>query len=317
MTLKVPAPQTPDTPALVGVSGGRDSVALLHALVECGWRNLIACHLDHSLRESSAEDARFVSDLGARFGVAVEIAREDVLARSQQRQQSVETAAREARYEFFARVAQERGASLLFLAHHADDQAETFLFRLLRGSGMSGLQAMQAEVSREVNGVQLRIVRPLLSVWRDEIDSYIAEHALPFREDSSNTDPRFTRNRLRHEIIPALEASFGRNVRRALWRAAEISEAENQFFTSLPELSQPMAEELNVAEVRAKPLAIQRRLLHRWLRKRGVRDVSFDDVENVRLLLEGGSPAKINLAGGVHARRQAGRLFLVFPDTAA
>ncbi|MHA3772329.1 tRNA lysidine(34) synthetase TilS [Verrucomicrobiota bacterium sgz303538] len=316
MTLKVPAPQAPDAPALVAVSGGRDSVALLHALVERGWRNLIACHLDHALRESSAEDARFVAELGARFGVAVEIAHQDVLARSQQRQQSVETAAREARYEFFARVAQERGASLLFLAHHADDQAETFLFRLLRGSGISGLQAMQAEVSREVNGMQLRIVRPLLSVWRNEIDSYIAKHSLPFREDLSNTDPRFTRNRLRHEIIPALEASFGRNVRRALWRAAEISEAENQFFTSLPELNQPAPTELSVAEVRAKPLAIQRRLIHRWLRELGVRDVSFDDVENVRLLLEGGSPAKINLAGGVHARRRAGRLFLVFPDTA-
>lgn len=311
--LPVPTP-SPNLPALVGVSGGRDSVALLHALVQNGWRDLTVCHLDHGLREESAGDARFVAELAARFGVDVVLAREDVATRAKATRQSVETAARAARYEFFARIARERNTPLLFLAHHADDQAETFLLRLLRGSGVSGLQGMRAETPRTVDGVKLRIHRPLLSVWRNEIEQYIAKHALHFREDASNVDTRYTRNRLRHEIIPSLEASFGRDIRRALWRTAQILGAENEFFAALPELSLATEPELKVAEVRAMAVAIQRRLLHRWLAERGVRDISFEDVENVRELLAGGHPAKINLAGGAHARRRAGRLFVEFPS---
>lgn len=311
--LPIPAP-APNLSALVGVSGGRDSVALLHALVQGGWRDLTVCHLDHGLREESAEDARFVAELAERFGMDVALAREDVAARAKATRQSVETAARAARYEFFARIARERNTPLLFLAHHADDQAETFLLRLLRGSGVSGLQAMRTETSRIVNGFELQIRRPLLSVWRSEIDQYIAEHSLPFREDASNIDTRYTRNRLRHEIIPSLEAAFGRDVRRALWRTAQILEAENEFFASLPELAHATEPELKVVEVRAMPLAIQRRLIHRWLLEQDVRDVSFEDVENVRALLSGGHPAKINLAGGAHARRRAGLLFIEFPS---
>ncbi len=309
----IPVPP-PSIPALIGVSGGRDSVALLHALVHAGWRELTICHLDHGLREESAEDARFVTELAARFNLPIALTREDVGARAKTSRQSIETAAREARYEFFARIAQERHTSRLFLAHHADDQAETFLMRLLRGSGVAGLRGMHPETMRTINGVRLQIVRPLLSVWRSEIDQYIAEHDLPFREDTSNTDIRHTRNRLRHEIIPALESTFGRDIRKALWRTAQILEAEDDFFTSLPELTHPTPPELEVAVVRAMPTALQRRLLHKWLTERGIRDISFDDVENVRSLLSGGSPAKINLAGASHARRRAGRLFIERPS---
>jgi tRNA(Ile)-lysidine synthase len=283
-------------------------------LVHAGWRDLTVCHLDHALRAESGEDTRFVEELAARFGLNAVISREDVAARAKASKQSVETAARAARYEFFARVAEELGTSLLFLAHHADDQAETFLMRLLRGSGTAGLRGMRPETLRKVQGVELRIVRPMLSVWRHEIDQYIEEHSLPFREDASNTDTRYTRNRLRHDILPSLESAFGRDVRKALWRTAQILEAENDFFATLPELAHPTRPELDVAEIRVMHEALQRRLLHQWLTERGVRDISFDDVENVRTLLAGGQPAKINLAGGVHARRRAGRLFLEFPS---
>src|SRR5688572_392440 len=119
-------------PAVVGVSGGRDSVALLHLLMVAGARGLLVAHLDHGLRPESAADARFVRAFAASLDCECAIAREDVSALARARQVSIETAAREARYRFFARLARERGLARLVLAHQADDQVETFLFNLLR-----------------------------------------------------------------------------------------------------------------------------------------------------------------------------------------
>ena len=301
----------PDGPALIGVSGGRDSVALLHALAG---RKVIVCHLDHALRAESAEDAAFVVRLAKRWKLEAVVAREDVAARAKRRRQSLETAAREARYAFFARVARERGCPRVLLAHHADDQVETFLFNLLRGSGAAGLAGMSAHSTRRVGGIELHIHRPLLGVWREEIDAYIAAHALEFREDASNTDPRHTRNRLRHEALPALERAFGREVRRAMWRSAEILRAEDALLDSLVPVS--TAAELDVPALRALPIPIQRRALQAWLRAQGVADVGFEEIERVRSLLDG-PRAKVNLPGGLHARRRAKKLFIEKPGSSS
>jgi tRNA(Ile)-lysidine synthase len=298
----------PDESHLIGVSGGRDSVALLHALVGAGYRRLIVCHLDHRLRPDSPSDARFVAALAKEWNLRAEIGSENVATRAKRHQQSLETAAREARRAFFAKVARARGCPRVFLAHHADDQAETFLFNLFRGAGVTGLGAMRSISSGQND---LEFARPLLAIWREEIDAYIAAHHLEFREDLSNTDPRFTRNRLRHEIIPALSAAFGRDVRSAVWRAAEILRDEDEFLTTLP-APQPIAAELNVRELREQPVALQRRLLHRWLKGGGIAQVGFDEVELVRALIEG-TRAKANLPGGWHARRNRGRIFLQTP----
>ena len=297
----------PDGPALIGVSGGRDSVALLHALAG---RRVIVCHLDHALRAESAEDARFVARLAKQHGMEAVIARENVAARAKRRRQSLETAAREARYAFFARVARERECPHVLLAHHADDQVETLLFNLLRGSGAAGLAGMSAHSTRRVGGIELHIHRPLLGVWREEIDAYIAAHALEFREDASNADPRHTRNRMRHEALPALEKAFGREVRRAMWRSAEILRAEDALLDSL--VPAGIAADIDTAALRALPLAIQRRTLQAWLRAQGVADVGFEEIERVRALLDG-PRAKVNLPGGVHARRRAKKLFIERP----
>jgi tRNA(Ile)-lysidine synthase len=293
----------PETPALVAVSGGRDSVALLHWLVEAGSRELIIAHLDHGLRPESAEEARFVGRLGAKLGIEVVVDRVKLPKRP-----SVETAARQARYEFLARVAGERGIGHVLLAHHADDQVETFLFNLLRGASPAGLGAMRAVSTRVINGVTLQIHRPLLGVWREEIDAYVAQRGLDFCEDPSNMDRRHTRNRLRHEVLPMLAQAFGRDVRKAIWRTAEIFSAEREFLDGLliPADTAPV---LDVKVVRALPVALQRRVLHAWLRANRISNVAFDDVENLRALLEG-PRAKVNLAGDRHARRRAGRLFL-------
>ena len=296
---------------LVGVSGGRDSVALLHALLEAGFKRLIVCHLNHGLRgRAAAADARFVATLSKRLGLDCEAERGDVARLAKVAGQSLETAARNARYAFFARVARKRRCRALFLAHHADDQVETLLFNLFRGAGRAGLGGMRPDCERTVDGVRLRLLRPMLGVWREEIDVYLASHALKFREDESNRERDFTRNRVRHELLPVLERVFGRDVRGAVWRAGAILRAEEEWLAGLA--GEEPGAELAVPALRKMPLAQQRRSLQAWLKKSGVPEVGFDQVETVRSLLATGphAPAKVNLPGNWHARRRAGKLFL-------
>ena len=289
-------PPAPEGKYLVAVSGGRDSMALLHWLIESGCRQLVVCHLDHGLRDTSASDAEFVAAHAHLLRLPVITARVEIAAQ--------EEAAREARYHFFASAAKQHDCTQIILAHHADDQVETFLFNLLRG----GPSAMKPSSTRTVDGIALTLLRPVLGVWREEIDAYIAQHRVPFREDESNAETRFTRNRLRHESIPALSAAMGRDVRRAIWRAAEILSAEDEFIAAQPALANPPAE-LEVATLRALPLALQRRLVHAWLTSRRVASVGFDEVESVVSLLTS-RVAKVNLPGNLSARRRAKRIFL-------
>ena len=247
-------------------------------------------------------------------GLKVCGARENVAARAKRKRVSLETAAREARYAFFARVARAEKCPRLFLAHHADDQVETLLFNLFRGSAAAGLAAMRPLSTRTVGGVTLHIARPLLGMWREEIDAYISAHALAFREDPSNTDQRHTRNRLRHEIIPEIERAFGRDIRRAVWRAAEILRDEDDFLASQPAL-RDLPETLETPALGAQPVALQRRVIHAWLKAQGIAGTGFDDVEAVRGLLAG-RRAKVNLPGGCHARRRAKKIFLERPGAA-
>lgn len=304
---------SPDERCLIGVSGGRDSVALLHQLLAAGFRQLVVCHLDHGLRPESADDARFVAELAAQHGLEAVVGRQDIAARAKRRRQSLETAGREARYGLFAQTARNRECPRLFLAHHADDQVETFLFNLFRGAATGGLAGMRPLATRVIEGVTLHISRPLLGTWRDEIDAYIAKHRLAFREDASNAELAHTRNRLRHEVIPQLEKAFGREIRQSIWRTAEILREEDALLQSLvgPE---PTTPELSVLDLSKEPVALQRRTLHTWLRHCGVSNIGFEEVEKVRHLLTA-RVAKTNLPGGWHARRREKKLFLQPPDT--
>ncbi|CAN5782027.1 hypothetical protein BH20VER1_BH20VER1_29440 [soil metagenome] len=293
---------------LVGVSAGRDSVALLHSLLARGYRRLIVCHFDHQLRgRSSAADARFVARLAEQNGLTFETAAADVRGRAAAEKLSIETAARAARYEFFAAVARRRRCRTIFLGHHADDLVETFLINLFRGAGLRGQRSMQAVSTRRVGNVNLTIVRPLLSVWRAEIDVDIEQHRLRYRDDATNARLESLRNRVRHHVIPLIEKEFGRDIRKALRRAATIAADEDALLDAmLPEIS----DRLSVSEVRGLPVALQRRTLVHWLRAHNVSDAGFEMIEAVRALLGSGGPAKVNLTGGRHARRRAGKLFI-------
>lgn len=302
----------PTRPYLIGVSGGRDSVALLHQLVDLGYTRLIVCHLDHQLRgRASRADAKFVERLAARLHCRFEIQQNDVGALARASKQSVETAGRVARYEFFARAALRRRCHTLFLGHHADDLVETFLMNLFRGAGPAGFGGMRETTSRRVLGTELQIVRPLLGVWREEIDGYVRERELKYREDASNESLGPVRNRVRRRLIPFIEKQLGRNVRATLWRAALIAADEAEWIEGLVDSNQSEADQLDVKHLRAQPRALQRRTIQRWLQTQGIADLDFDLIERIRGLLEPeAKTAKTNLPRDRHVRRRAGKIFV-------
>jgi tRNA(Ile)-lysidine synthase len=293
---------------LVGVSGGMDSTALVHALVGAGYGKLVLVHLNHGLRGKDSDgDAAFVKRLGMRLGLQVIVGRVDVVGMAKTRKESMETAAREARYAFFAEAARAARCRTLVLAHHADDQAETFLFNLLRGGG-TGLGGMRRRTVRTVEGVELEILRPWLGVWRSKIEEVVGREKIKYREDGSNASMEHARNRMRKRVLPMLAAEFGRDVRPGLWRAAEIFAAQQEWLAGTLEVA---GAKLSVLELRALPEALQRHAIYEWLRRRRVGEVSFALVEAIRgMLPEGAATAKVNLPGARHARRRGGVLFV-------
>ena len=295
---------------LIGVSGGRDSVALLHWLISLGYERLIVCHLNHRLRGRSGDaDAQFVGKLTAKYQTDFEIGSTDVRTLANKQNMSIETAARETRYLFFAKLAKRHHCTTIFLAHHADDLVETFLFNLIRGAGLTGLSAMREVTTRRINDVELTLVRPLLSLWREEIDSYVREHRLKFREDATNKSLAPIRNRIRNRVIPYLEKMLGRNIRQNIWRTATIAADEEKWIES--KLHDSTHPDLSVVKLRALPIALQRRTLLKWLRAHNISDVGFDAIERIRSIVDRDTQiAKVNLPENRHARRRAGKIFI-------
>ncbi|WP_298272148.1 tRNA lysidine(34) synthetase TilS [Geobacter sp.] len=214
---------SPGDTVVVAVSGGPDSVALLDILagLTALRLRLVVAHLNHSLRgDESYEDERFVAGLAASYALPFESETADVRGFSRRERLSLEDAGRRCRYGFFDRLAGRYGASSVALAHHADDQAETLLLRLLRGAGVTGLSAMAPHTAD-------RYVRPLLALTRHEIERYLQARGLSFRIDSSNADITFLRNRIRHELIPAL-ARFNPEISRRLVVTADLLAADEE-----------------------------------------------------------------------------------------
>ncbi len=202
----------PEQVGLVAVSGGADSVALLLALNEIGCR-LVVAHLDHGLRPESAADAEFVRSLCAGLSLPCVVDKRDVAAHRRDRKLSLEAAAREVRHAFLRQTAEREGASAIFLGHTADDQTETFLLRLIRGAGVAGLSGM-----RPKDGLRCR---PMLGLWRKDVEAHLRRQGQVWREDASNRDPTFLRNRVRHELLPLLE-SLNPGIKQVLLREAQL-----------------------------------------------------------------------------------------------
>lgn len=297
---------------LVGVSGGADSVALLHLLVAEGFRNLVVCHLDHRLRgRASTEDAKFVKRLAEKMGVAFEMGKVDVALKMRELGESLETCARRARHDFFSECAKKHGCFRVLLAHHADDQAETVLWNLLRGSnGLKGMRVAQTITTD--SGVSLELIRPLLELRHAELTEWLKSQRLSWREDASNAEPIAVRNRLRNEALPLLGEISNRDVVSALVRGAADSERIAELEEWALENAQVLDPQgrLHLPKMRSLPLALQRAALRKFLLDHGVGALDRSLIERGLGLLDVKNPASINLPGGARLRRQAGRLLI-------
>lgn len=266
---------------LAGVSGGADSMALLHALTSL--RDVLSfqlsvLHVHHGLRGAEADrDAAHVERMCRKLRVPCRVERVDVRAG---RGVSLEMAAREARLAAFARVAGETGADGVAVAHHAGDQAETVLMRLLSGCGVEGLGGMDY-VSTPRPG--LRVIRPLLDVSRDDIERYLRRHRVTWREDRSNRDPAMMRNRVRHTLLPTLRKEGFPGAAEALVRLAGIMREEQRVLereTDRVYNAVCPRGRISRSRLRALLVADQRRVLRRWLGEG--RGVDFAAVERLR-----------------------------------
>lgn len=305
---------------LVGLSGGADSVALLHLLLECvpsGGFSVRAAHLDHGMRAGSAADAAFVRDLCAACSVPLSAARVDIPGRAAAARRGLEEAARDARRAFLRETAARHGCAVIALGHHRGDQAETFLHRLLRGSGLSGLAAMRPSSPP--------FIRPLLPFGRDQIRAYLAARGLAFVEDPSNRDPAYTRNRIRHRLLPLLR-SFNPRIEEHLARLCRRIAAEEDYWRL--EVERALAA---VARRDAGGLRLERpglAALHPALRSRVLRGalervrgdlagIAAGHIEGVEALLFGErSQGEIHLPGAWVARRYERLWFRAEPPPA-
>ncbi|HEY1294911.1 MAG TPA: tRNA lysidine(34) synthetase TilS [Chloroflexota bacterium] len=279
--VRLPDVLAPGTRLVVGFSGGQDSTCLLHGLCHLrGSLELTAVHVDHALRADSSETARQVVDLARAIGVACDVTRIDVAAyRQTLTRASTQQAARAARYQALAVAARQHQAAAVLVAHTADDQAETLLLNLLRGSGLMGLAGMRMDESVALDklgppaleglapGATLRLVRPLLRVPRVTTLAYCSHFGLGVIEDASNRSRAYTRNRVRLDVLPLLE-QFNPAIRTVLARTAELAgddlaamdEVVTHLFARLAHDHQ-----FDLAEFRAQPRALQRRLLRMGL----------------------------------------------------
>ena len=297
----------PGARVLVAVSGGPDSVCLFHVLRELKIRVVAIAHLNHKLRGAeSDEDERLVAAMAHQAGLDFYAASAEI------RGGNLEQAARLARREFFQGLIGRGLADRIALGHTRDDQAETVLFRMLRGSGLAGLAGILP-----VTGEGL--IRPLLGVTREEVETFLRERRIPWREDSSNREPRFARNRIRHELLPRLKQDWNPRLTEALvhladlayeeerWWAAEIARLAGQIL-----VRSPGAVEVAAGRLSKESRAVARRLIRHAIRqaKGNLRGVQFSHIEKVLDLPDAGGKAELP---GIRASRSFDWIRLAVP----
>jgi len=307
---------------LVALSGGADSVALLLILRELERAGAVvvagAAHLNHLLRGADADaDEAFCAALAARLGVPFLAGRVDVAALARAAKRSLEDAARTARYAFLERAADTLDADAIAVAHTKDDQAETFLLRLLRGAGARGLAAIHPRAGR--------VIRPLIDLERAALREYLAAAGQAFREDATNADVSIPRNRVRHQLIPLLESRFSPGVVDVLAREAALARDDEDFLQGeaikladrivlTGRTPGPADIHLDIAGLLRAPRALASRVVLGALqRQAGSRPIHFDHVERVFALAAAGSGGAVSLpgqdavtTGGVIVLRPAG-----------
>lgn len=301
---------------VVGVSAGPDSMALWHLLLALAGKlrlTLIAAYADHGLRPAeTAAEVRLVRENAAAAGMACEIGRLPVREHAKAAGLSLEHAGRELRYRFLRQVATRYGASRIAVGHTADDQAEELLLRLVRGTGRKGLSGMTPLAGD--------LTRPLLGVSKAELLDYLRDRNIAYCTDSSNTDRRYLRNRVRLELLPWLESHCNPAIRQTLRQTAAVLQDEEILLAELTAQAWEQVAAEAGAELRlacagllAQPVAIQRRVLEQAVIYCGSTP-SFRLIEQLLRLMAADEPGRLHLAQGLRAWRQGDILCFAHPQ---
>ncbi len=305
----------PGDRVLAALSGGPDSVALVALLLKLREEmplEVRLAHFNHRLRDEAGEDERFVRDLARRWTLPLDVGSADVRSFAAGRKLNLEEAGRELRYRFLRRAAADAGATKIATGHTMNDQAETVLMRLMRGTGLAGL----AGIATVVAGAPCPIVRPLLDISGPDLHAWLEAQGLPFREDASNRDLRFLRNRIRAELLPELALHYESQIVAHLARLAGIVREDDEL---LHGFVRELADEFILRQgrdialdLKTLPLllpALARRVAREFLREiaGSLRDISYDDVASLLALGEG---KELTLRKGLLLRREAGRVGL-------
>jgi tRNA(Ile)-lysidine synthase len=304
---------------LVGVSGGPDSLCLLNLLHSCGYY-LITAHVNHQLRPEAVNEAEMVRQFASKLGIEIVSCSIDVQTYASEHSLSVEEAARTVRYNYLFEQAEVIGATAVLVAHNADDQVETILMHLLRGSGLSGLRGMEYRTLPNPWSDRIPLVRPLLSTWRADILDYLAKNEIVPVIDQSNQDRTYFRNRLRHELLPILE-SYNPGVRQNLLRMGMIFRDDY----SAQQAMVNEAWEVNLSRHGPGYLAFNRQGLlelhpsiQRYILRKaiahflpGLHDVDFECIERgLQFLSEGKANGQVDLIAGLWLFREGDFIWL-------
>jgi tRNA(Ile)-lysidine synthase len=309
----------------IAVSGGADSVALLCLLLELRQQIgvvLSVVHFNHKLRgDASEEDERFVARLAQEHKLELHCASGQVATHAEKKHLSLETAARDMRYQYFRRLLLEGPLNRIATGHTLDDQAETVLLKIVRGAGGRGLAGIYPQLAvpgSQFSDTSASVVRPLLGIRRRDLEAYLLGLGQSWREDQSNRDLRHMRNRVRHGILPRLERYLNPGVREALAETAEIARAEEEYWQQEVSRVLPMVCKRGVLTMSALadlPLALQRRVIRAASESRGFR-LDFHHVEEILALCSSqpGSAKATELADGWVVLRNKDQLRFEFQN---
>lgn len=304
---------------IVAVSGGADSLCLLGTLHEQGYP-LIVAHFDHQLRPDSADDAKFVAEIAAHYQLPFLLGAADVNAYARENKQTIEEAARNARYTFFFEQARIHNAQAVAVGHTADDQVETVLMHFLRGAGLNGLKGILPNTILPHFDPEIPLVRPILHLRRAETEAYCVTHNLVPREDVSNASEDYFRNKLRHTLIPELE-NYNPRFRESIIRTSHalqgdhalLSELINQTWRQIVRDESASHISFLLSPFLQLSPALVRNLIKNGMEKLlpGQTDLTFSTLERAAaFILDPNSPQRIDLASGLFLLKEADALHL-------
>ncbi|RPI60722.1 MAG: tRNA lysidine(34) synthetase TilS, partial [Planctomycetaceae bacterium] len=319
---------------VLAVSGGADSVALLaamNALADQPGREyrLIVAHLNHLIRPSAGDDATFVAELAKRLSLPCVIGQADVPALAEQLGQGVEQAGRMARYEFLLKAARDNAAGFVATGHHADDNVETILYRIFRGTALKGLAGMPLRrpllEGRQTAAAQpVMLIRPMLQSRRDEIEAFCTRQGLPWQTDESNTDTTYRRNFIRHDLLDMLRQKLNPRVDEAILRLAQTAGEIDEYLTAqagnvldeatISSCDNPdnRAVELRAQTLADLPAALRTAAIRLAMERLGVpmRSLGFDRIADATAVALPDGPTCANLPGHCRIRRDGEKLII-------